>query len=290
MSAWSNRIGRAYILISTLISAIIILLIALVLFIYSWEAISQQRADLFTSIWNPAAGQFGILAMLYGSLMVTVIALAIAIPLGLATALFTSEMLGVRYRFHVKFLLELLAGIPSVLYGLIGVAFFSVWLGDLFDLQSGRTILTAGILLAIMVLPTIITLGDDALHNVPRQYREAAQGLGLYPHEVIIHIVLPLAKTDIAGAVLLALGRALGETMAVMLVIGGIDKIPPSLVNIMVPGQTITSKLGREIEETAFASMHFSALIFMGLALLVMVLALTAIAQHYFRPGLRLYE
>jgi phosphate ABC transporter permease protein PstC len=290
MSAWNDKIGRAYVLVSTLISAAIILLIVLILFIYSWDAISQKSADLFTSIWNPAAGRFGILAMLYGSIMVTVIALTIAIPLGLATALFTSEMLSVRYRFYVKSLLELLAGIPSILYGLIGVAFFSVWLGDLFHLQSGRTILTAGILLAIMVLPSIITLCDDALHNVPRQYREVAKGLGLYPYEVIMSIVLPLAKTDIVGAILLALGRALGETMAVMLVIGGIDKIPQPLVNVLVPGQTITSKLGREIGETAFVSLHFSALIFMGLVLLITVLVLTAVAQYYFKPELRLYE
>ncbi|MGZ8184951.1 MAG: phosphate ABC transporter permease subunit PstC [Methylobacter sp.] len=290
MSAWSNKIGRAYILISTLISAAIILLIVLVLFVYSWDAISQKRADLFTLIWNPAVGRFGILAMLYGSVMVTAIALTIAIPLGLATAVFTSEMLGARYRYYVKSFLELLAGIPSILYGLIGVAFFSVWLGDLFDLQSGRIILTAGVLLAIMVLPSIITLCDDALHNVPQQYREVAKGLGLYPYEVIMSIVLPLAKTDIAGAILLSLGRALGETMAVMLVIGGIDKIPQPPFNVMVPGQTITSKLGREIGETAFVSMHFSALIFMGLVLLVIVLVLTAIAQHYFKPEQRLYE
>jgi phosphate ABC transporter permease protein PstC len=228
--------------------------------------------------------------MLYGSLMVTAIALMIAVPLGLACAVYLSEILDDKHRFYVKSLLELLAGIPSIIYGLIGVAYFSVWIGNLFALQSGRTILTAGLLLAIMVLPTIITLSDDALHNVPQKYREAAKGLGLYRYEVIKGAVLPLAKSDITGAVLLALGRTLGETMAVMLVIGSIDKIPQPIFNILVPGQTITSKLGREIEGAAFGSLHFSTLIFMGLLLLVIVLVLTALAQHFFNSEQSLYE
>ncbi|RMF65716.1 MAG: phosphate ABC transporter permease subunit PstC, partial [Calditrichaeota bacterium] len=228
---------------------------------------------------------------LYGSLMVTFIALAIALPLGLLTAVFTSELLPGRFRIYVKSLLELLSGIPSIIYGLIGVAFFSVWVEKLFDLQSGRTILTGGLLLAVMVLPTITTLADDALHNVPRKYREAARGLGLYKYEVVKSAVLPNAKGEIVGAVLLALGRVLGETMAVMLVIGSIDKIPTSGFNVLVPGQTITSKLGREMAETAFGSLHFSALICMGLVLLLFVLLTTILALAFFyNPEQRLYE
>lgn len=161
----------------------------------------------------------------------------------------------------------------------------------LFDLQSGRTILTAGLLLAIMVLPTIIALSDEALHNVPQKYREAAGSLGLTRYEIVKSAVLPAARSDILGAVLLALGRALGETMAVMLVIGSIDKIPRSLFNFLAPGQTITSKLGREIAETAFGSLHFSAMICMGLILLVIGLLLTTIALMYvYNPERRLHE
>jgi phosphate ABC transporter permease protein PstC len=290
MSVCTRRTGKTLVFTSTLISTGIILLILTVLLINSWDAVSQLGWGLFSLRWDPAAGQFGILSMLYGSLMVTAIALMIAVPLGLACAVYLSEILDDKHRFYVKSLLELLAGIPSIIYGLIGVAYFSVWIGNLFALQSGRTILTAGLLLAIMVLPTIITLSDDALHNVPQKYREAAKGLGLYRYEVIKGAVLPLAKSDITGAVLLALGRTLGETMAVMLVIGSIDKIPQPIFNILVPGQTITSKLGREIEEAAFGSLHFSTLIFMGLLLLVIVLVLTALAQHFFNSEQSLYE
>ncbi len=290
MSACTSKIGATLVYTSTLISTSFIILILAVLFINSWDAISQVGWGLFTVHWEPIAGHFGILSMLYGSLMVTAIALLIAVPLGLSCAVYISEILNDKYRFYVKSLLEILAGIPSIIYGLIGIAYFSIWIGNLFELQSGRTILTAGMLLAMMVLPTIITLSDDALHNVPQKYREAAKGLGLYRYEVIKAVVIPLAKTDITGAVLLALGRSLGETMAVMLVIGSIDKIPQPIFNILVPGQTITSKLGREIEEAAFASLHFSSLIFMSLVMLVVVLCLTAFAQYFFTTEQQLYE
>ena len=208
----------------------------------------------------------------------------------LAVVIKASEILPAKARFFVKSLLELLAGIPSIVYGLIGVAFFSIWVQEVFDLQSGRTILTAGVLLAIMVLPTIITLTDDALHNVPNNYREAAKGLGLYKYEVVKDTLLPIAKPDIIGAVLLAFGRALGETMAVMLLIGSIDKIPKPFYNWLSPGQTITSKLGREIAETSFGSVHFSAMIFMGLLLFTIVLVITIVAQRVYKNKERLHE
>jgi len=286
-----KTIGKSYVALSTFLSAGVIVLIITFLVLHSWDAIMQTGWQLFTLDWNPAKARFGMLPMVYGSAAVTVIALAIALPLGLTTAIFTSEMLPRGLRLYVKSLLELLAGIPSIIYGLIGVVFFSVWVGNLFELQSGRTILTAGVLLAVMVLPTIVTLSDDAMHNVPQKYREAAAGLGLYRYEVIRSAVLPAARGDIIGAALLALGRALGETMAVMLVIGSIDRLPQALTNVLVPGQTITSKLGRELAETAFGSLHFSAMIFMGLMLLIVVLVLTTIALTYFtNPEQRLHE
>lgn len=290
MSAYTSKVGKGYIISSTLISMVSILLILVVLFLSSYDAIHGVGWKLFTLKWNPPNNQFGILPMLYGSLVVTMISLVIAVPLGMFTAIFTSEILHPKYRIYVKSFLELLAGIPSIIYGLIGVAFFSVWVGELFHLQSGRTIFTAAVLLSIMILPTIITLCDDAIHHVPQKYREAAKGLGLYKHEVIITSVLPIAKADIIGAVLLALGRALGETMAVMLVIGSIDKIPAPFYNLLVPGQTITSKLGREIAESAFGSLHFNVMIFMGIMLLIIILALTFIAQQFLKSGQRLYE
>ena len=290
MSAFKAKIGESYILGSILVSAGIVLIIFTVLVLNSWDAIASEGLQLFTLKWNPPSGDFGVISMLFGTVAVTLVALVLAVPLGVLTAIFTSEILAARFRFAVKSMLELLAGIPSIIYGLIGVAFFSIWIQNLFELQTGRTILTAGILLAIMVLPTIITLCDDALQNVPRKYREASKGLGLYKYEVIKGTLLPIAKADIFGAILLGLGRALGETMAVMLVIGSIDKLPQPFFNWLTPGQTVTSKLGREIAETAFGSVHFSAMIFMGCMLLLIVLALTVAAQYRSMQPQRLYE
>ncbi|RKS42828.1 phosphate ABC transporter membrane protein 1 (PhoT family) [Gillisia mitskevichiae] len=286
----TNNIGKYYVYGSTLISAFIVFLIFSILLVNSWEAVTTIGLDLFNLNWNPATREFGIWSMLFGTLVVTFIALLIAVPLGVATAIFTSEILPSTYRIVVKSLLELLAGIPSIIFGLIGIAFFSIWIQNIFDLQSGRTILTAGILLSIMILPTIITLTDDAFNNIPSKYRETAKGLGLYKYEIIKEVLLPIAKPDLKGAILLAFGRALGETMAVMLVIGSIDKIPDPIYNWLSPGQTITSKLGREIAETSFGSVHFSAMIFMGLLLFIIVLILTIISQNSLKSNGRLYE
>ena len=272
-------------MVSTFISIAVTILIFAVLFWTSFPAFSEIGWDLFSMTWNPAKNQYGMLSMLFGTLAVTGIALVIAVPLGISTALFTSEMLPERYRLYVKSAIELLAGIPSIIYGLIGVALVSTWVATSFDLASGRTLVTAGILLAVMILPTIITLTDDAFYNIPKKYRETSRGLGFYKYEIVCRIVLPMARKNIAGAVLLALGRALGETMAVMLLVGSIDKIPQPFYNLLSPGQTITSKLGRELGESAFGSLHFSALNAIGLLLLLLVITLTIGTQVYIRKG-----
>tara|TARA_A100000171_G_scaffold52535_1_gene71394 strand:+ start:14160 stop:15029 length:870 start_codon:yes stop_codon:yes gene_type:complete len=287
MLVFQNKIGKGYVLASTYLCIAVTLLIFLILFWNSYPALSTVGFDLFTMTWNPAKDQFGVLSMLFGTLAVTAIALLIAVPLGILTAIFTSEILPNRYRLYVKSAIELLAGIPSIIYGLIGIALVSPWIATLFELSSGRTLVTAGILLAVMILPTIITLTDDALHNIPQQYRETSKGLGLYPFEIIQKTLVPIAKRNIAGAVLLALGRALGETMAVMLLVGSIDKIPEPFYNLLSPGQTITSKLGREVGESAFGSLHFSALNAIGFLLLLLVITLTIGTQVYMRKGIR---
>jgi len=220
--------------------------------------------------------------MIFGSLIVMVIAMLIALPLGVLSAIYIAETRSDRLRRILKSALEVLAGIPSIVYGLIGVAYLSLWIAKGFELQTGRVILTAGLLLALMILPTIMTLSEDAISGVSRQHRENAASLGLYKYEIIKDLVLPIAKADIAGAALLALGRALGETMAVMLVIGSLDRLPVPLFNVLSSSQTITSKLGREIAESAFGSTHFSVLVFMSLLLVSFTLILTIAAQSLF--------
>ena len=284
------NIGQTYIKSSMILSVIIVLLVFLSLFISSFDAITQAGKSMLSLEWNPPKEKYGILSMLYGTFLVTLIALVISLPLGITTAIYTSEFINKKYRYFVKSFLELLAGIPSIIYGLIGIAFLAIWVQNIFDLQSGRSFFTAGILLAFMVLPVIISLVDDALQSIPKDYKEAASGLGLYKYEVIIKLLLPIAKPDIISAVLLGLGRAMGETMAVMLVIGSIDKIPNPFYNLLTPGQTVTSKLGREIAECAFGSLHFSVMIFMGLVLMVLVILCSLFAQRKSHINTRLYE
>lgn len=288
MSASQNNIGKCYVLVSTYLSIAIVAIIFVVLFLSSYDAFANIGWDLFSLEWNPSKDKFGILSMIYGTVSVTFIALGISVPLGILTAIFISEIIPEKYRLYIKSAIELLAGIPSIIYGLIGIAFFSAWVSSLFELPTGRTILTAGILLSIMILPTIVTLIEDALHNIPKKYREASKGLGLYQFETITKTLLPIAKKDIAGAVLLALGRALGETMAVMLLIGSIDRIPEPFYNVLNPGQTMTSKLGREIGESAFGSLHFSTLNAIGFLLFLIVITVTIITQLYFKKERRL--
>jgi len=290
MFASFSNTGKHAVLASTIISTGIILLVFIVIGMQGLSAVPDAGGTLFSVTWSPGEGKFGMLSMIYGTAAVTILALLIAVPVGVLSAVLISEILPSRFRIAVKSSLEVLAGIPSIIYGLIGVAVLSVWLGNLFDLSTGRTILAGGIILAIMILPIIITLTEDALHNVPSHYREAAAGLGLYKHEVVTGTLLPIAKPDIIGGILLGLGRAMGETMAMMLVIGSIDRIPDPFYNILVPGQTITSKLGREITESAFGSLHFNSMIFMGLLLMITVFLVTFVAQRFIKQGGRLYE
>lgn len=287
---FGKHLGEFYLLSSVLLSAGTILAIATVLLFYGGPAVPGNGWQLLAAEWIPSESRFGVLPMVTGSLMVTALALALAVPIGILCALYTAEFLSAHYRPHVKGFLELLAGIPSIVYGLVAVSSLSLWVESFFDLESGRTILTAGVVLAVMILPTIITFSDDAFSHVPGKYREAASGLGLYRYEVIKEAILPIAMRGLVGAVLLGLSRALGETMAVMLVIGGIDQIPSSVLDVLIPGQTITSKLGRELPEAAFGSSHFDALVLLGLILLVIVIALTSVAHRYLQLGDRLYE
>lgn len=225
--------------------------------------------------WFFRAGRFGILPMLYGTAAVSAVALLCAAPLGLGAAVFLAEMLPRRARLVVKTMIELLAGIPSVVYGLLGVLLLRdvvLRLLARWDPLSGDTLLTGGLLLAVMILPTVTSLADDALTGVPAAQRLAARSLGLTQAETVLRVSLPQALPGLVSAVLLGLGRALGETIAVFLVIGRQDNQWPERLLSLQPltgaGQTITSKLGGS--ETFLAlddPLHWGAI--MGLALVL---------------------
>ena len=271
--------------LSALATSAIIILILSTLIWQSGPAILTASDSLFTTRWNPADGVFGIVPMVFGSLFVMVIAMSLAMPIGLLAALAISQMRHQGLRRLTKSTLEILAGIPSIVYGLIGVAYVSIWVAGAFDLQSGRIILTAGLILAVMILPTFLSLAEDAITSVPRAYQENGAALGLYSFQIQRSIILPAAAPGISSAALLALGRALGETMAVMLVIGSLDRLPRPLLNPLSSGQTITSKLGREIGESAFGSTHFSVLVLMSLILVTLTIGLTVAASRLFKQS-----
>ena len=235
------------------------------------------------SRWFFRTHQFGALPMIYGSLAVSVIALILAAPVGIAASIFTAEYLPRKARLAVKVLIELLAGIPSVIYGLLGILLLRDWIYELFtrfDISSGDTLLTAGVLLAVMILPTVITLSDDALRGVPSAQRRAARSLGLTHAETIFAVSLRQGVRGLISALLLALGRALGETIAVFLVVGRQDNHLPerwlSWRPLLESGQTLTSKLGGSETNIAYGDpLHWAAVVGLGLLLLVIVAATT---------------
>lgn len=276
---------RAYARLSILITLLIITLILGTLIIQSGPAIFAASESLFTTNWKPSEGVYGIVPMVFGSLFVMLLAMAIALPIGGFAALAISRIKSLRAKRAWRSALEILAGIPSIVYGLIGVAYVSLWVAGAFDLQSGRIILSAGLILSVMILPTFLSLSEDAISTVPAAFRENAQALGLHDYEVELNVILPAAAPAIASAALLSLGRALGETMAVMLVIGSLDRLPSPLFNPLSSGQTITSKLGREVGESAFGSTHFSVLVLMSLILVALTIGLTILSQRLFKQG-----
>lgn len=217
--------------------------------------------------------------MLFGTLMVAGIALSIAFPIGLGAAIFTSEYLKGKTRATSKILIEFLAGIPSVVYGLLGIVYLREWLNSPLERWGGGdSILTAGLLLSLMLLPTMMSVSDDALRCVPKAMRELGYALGLSRLQTILAVVLPAARSGILSATLLSFGRAIGETIAVYLVIGRSDRSLNqlfSLETIFQPGQTITTKLGGSEVAIAYGdTAHWSALMALGVFLWLVALAI----------------
>ena len=256
------------------------------------EAIQKYGLGfLVNTEWNPVSGRetYGILPMLYGTIASSSIALLLAIPLGVTTAIFLSEkFLPSPLENLLVFLIELLAAIPSVVYGFWGIFVLipflqspSLWLNEhwggfpLFSTPPlGPGLLPAGVILAIMILPIITAISRSSLKTVPSELREAVMALGVTRWEAITFIVLPTASSGIIGAVILALGRALGETMAVTMVIGNANQLQSSL---FAPASTIASLLANQFAEAQ--GMQVSALMYAGLVLLIVTLAVNLVAE-----------
>ncbi len=265
---------------SALISLIVVILLMGFLLQQSWPFWQQYgMASLFSGEWYPYESLYGLPEAIIGSFWAALIALSIAIPCGIAAAIMSTEILSGSWRSLSRTGMELLAGIPSVVYGLLGLWILLPLLQSTFHLLTGHSVLAAGLLLSVMVLPTIMVMAQDALAEVSLAQRESAASLGLDWNERLWRILLPQAWPGIRSGILLALGRALGETMAVMLVVGSIDRIPEPFYNLLAPAQTLTSRIGREIGESTFGSMHFSALIACGLLLATVTISISLLAH-----------
>jgi phosphate transport system permease protein len=261
----------------------------------AWPAIKAFGwGFLFSQTWNPVTEKFGALASIYGTLVSSLIAMVIALPVGIGIAIFLTEICPRQLRRPISIATELLAGVPSIIYGIWGLFVFAPWfqahveqhiidsladvpvLQDLFGGPAyGTSIFTAGLILSIMVLPFISTVTRDVFETVPAVLKEATYGLGCTTWEVMWRVVLPYSRAGVTGGAMLALGRALGETMAVTFVIGNSHAIQKSLFG---PGTSIAATIANEFTE-AVGDLYGPALIELGLILSVITLVVLAAAQ-----------
>jgi phosphate transport system permease protein len=276
--------GFAFLIVGLLVA------VGIVLLVESWPAWQASGLGLITGTqWDPIRDIYGAVPFILGTLYTSAIALLLAAPIGVLTAIFLSEFANRRVATPLTFTIELLAAIPSVVLGLWGVFILAPFLRDTVDQflistlgwlpmfagpSFGFSISTAGVILAIMILPTIVSIGREVLRSVPNAQREAMYGLGATHWEVATRAVLPYARSGVIGAVILGLGRALGETMAVTMVIGNKDEIPTSIFS---QGQSIASKIAVSFNEAT--GLQSQSLIAIGLILLVMTLILNILAR-----------
>ena len=279
----------------TLIAAATLLLITVLLVYQLWVLSAEARTKFgwnffVTRTWDPVAGQFGALPFIYGTLVTSAVALMLAVPLGVGGAIFLAELAPPKLSSSLTFVSDLLAAVPSVIYGLLGV-FLLVpvmrttiqpalkrWLGFLPLFQGpayGIGFLTAGIVLAIMIVPFVLSVSREVLLAVARDQREAALALGATKWESTWKVVVPAARIGIFGSVFLALARALGETMAVTMVIGNNPRISASLFS---PGYSIAAVLANEFSE-ATGNLYLSALVELGLVLFLLTFVLNGLAR-----------
>jgi phosphate transport system permease protein len=279
----------------TLLSAstIIALTCMIVIQLYRNSALSRQKSGwdfLFSQTWDPVAGVFGSLPYVYGTVVTSALALLIAVPIGIGAAIFLAELAPPKTSNFLTFLIELLAAVPSVIYGLLGIfvlvpilnacvvpalkgvfGFLPIFQGSFY----GVSLFSAGIVLAVMIVPFVVSVSREIVLSVPQDLREASLGLGATQWETTWQVVVPFARRGIMGSVFLALARALGETMAVTMVIGNVAKVQTSL---LAPGYSIAAVIANEFTE-ATGDLYLSALIELGLVLFVLTFVINGFAR-----------
>lgn len=256
--------------------------IFLMLLVNSFRAFETvSLAEFFSwKAWNPAAyGQatYGIAAMLFSTFLVTIGAMLIAVPLGIGTAAFLSEIASPRVRNMLKPAIEMLAAVPSVVIGFLGIVLVAPALAKVFHLPNGLNALNGAILLAVMALPTLISVTEDAIHAVPKQYKEASYALGANRWETLIHVTLPSCTSGILVAVMLGLGRALGETMTVLMATGNATAMPHGFFDSV---RTITATVAIEMGEVPYRTPHYFSLFACALVLFLITLLVNITAER----------
>jgi phosphate transport system permease protein len=248
--------------------------------------------NLFGTRWYPTFDLFGTLPLILGSILVTLTAIAIALPLGVATAVFVREVAPSWAREVLKPMIEVLAGIPSVVLGFFGMTILAPLVREVLGVPTGLTAFTGALLLAYMSLPTMISVAEDALDAVPKSYRDAGLAMGATQWQTIWRVVVPAARSGIVTAVMLGVARAIGETMAVMMVTGNAARMPVTLDSLFRPVRTMTATVAAEMGEVAHGSTHYHALFGVGILLflitfLINLAAASTIFQKRRRGGLR---
>lgn len=241
--------------------------------------IEVPLGNIFSARWYPIEEYFGIVPLFGGSLIVTVGAALFAIPIGIGSAVFISEVAPRWAREVLKPMVEVLGGLPSVVLGFLGILILAPYLRRLLDLPTGLTALAGGILLGGISIPTIVSVAEDALDAVPRSYRDAALALGATRWQTIWRVTLPAARSGVLTAIMLGIGRAIGETMTVMMVTGNAAVLPFNLGALFHPVRTMTATIAAEMGEVANGSTHYHVLFFIGIVLFLISLGINVAAS-----------
>ncbi len=261
-----------------------ILIVILIFLFLGKEAIPFAFEPGLSALWNKRwvpvsfiAEVYGIIPLINGSVLVTLIATAIMIPFGVLGAVYVAEIASPRENEILKPFIEILAGIPSVVIGFFGLVVLSPLVKNLFGLNTGLTAFTGALLLALMAIPTVISISEDAIHSVPRNYKEASLALGASHLQTIWRVIVPAALPGIIASIMLGMGRVIGETMVVLMVTGNAAKVT---LNPFGSVRTMTATIAAEMGEVAFGSSHYQALFWVGLVLLLITFILNMIAQR----------
>lgn len=260
-----------------------IFFVGLIFFFLLREGLPTLReveiSSLLSTRWYPIEEYYGILPLIGGSLLITIGATLIAVPFGIGTAVYLAEIAPRWLREILKPGVEILGGLPSVVLGFLGMIVFAPFLRKFLDLPTGLTALTGSILLGGIAIPTVVSVAEDALDAVPKSYRDASLAIGATEWQTIWRVTLPAARSGVLTAVMLGVGRAIGETMTVMMVSGNAPVMPSGLRDFFSPARTMTATIAAEMGEVANGSVHYHVLFFIGMVLFLISLAVNITAS-----------